>query len=198
MKCLSFILALLFIQFSLSLCWSYCNCSPPSTYEVRYTDLDLKILNTTGFWPKEVQDTIHKRELGINILVQFDEKEIATWDLNVSPKYIWLPTLMACSCSPNTYIYVDDINDLKIWVQDVKNVQQTNPIDITANFKASYGAELISIAAEMEARWEGDNTFSIELTETKTIPSSAIFIIEIYLKSGARVSGETQQINFYK
>jgi len=192
-KLISFFL-IYFVQFVASSC-DPCSCEIAKTFERSYVGLIVKAWDTSGFNEVEVTGTVHKNSFGLTISVDFELKQIATnFKSGLNFNSFGFASAYACSCVPDKYIVVDQIDSILI---EVTNTQTQEISDVTENFTTkSYNGEEITISELFENRADWHDGFQVDLTKYDNIPDASIFKVVITLESGTELIEETQEINF--
>lgn len=193
--------SLFFLQFTLTFCFSFGNCGGDvdrTQYTVKYRDLTVQAVNTSGFQVSEITDTINKSFLGITLSLNYDlvahNFRSITSNFNV---------LLACSpAQPPTPIDKDSIRSIEILVTDVQTSQTSN---VSSHFETSNPLnnsrltvdKLPAVGTTFFTKYRGNPYFRLSLVKYEAIPTSAIFTLNVYLKSGKKLIKQTKQINFH-
>lgn len=181
--------ALFLFQFILS-----CGNGPCSTehYDNLYNGLEVTAYDTSKLSNKIIEegDTTYRYTFGLEILVHFETIRTGMI-LPAKPSY-GFTSAVACG---SKYSYPDPIDHAEIFVIDA---QTDEKINITANFGMYQSADrtFISLEQFFEERELWNDGFRFDLIHYQNIPTSSIFVIEIYFASGKMFSESTQTIVF--
>ncbi len=191
-KSVTVLISIFAIQFVTS-CVYRCTCDDSVTYEVIYESITVTPWNTSGFnASEEVTDSVYRNAFGITLSVNFEPKEVSCSQtgFGFSKAMAW-----SCSCPDDEYTFVDPIAYAEVFVTNVDTNEQ---IEVSSLFGTyGYDNELISLDELFDIRQEWHDGFQFELINFDSIPSSAIFTVNVYLQSGMKFTEQTQQINFY-
>ena len=189
-----FVFALIFItQFICSCDW--CNCTQGKDREIIYEDVEIRAWNTAGFQSELVKDSVFKKAFGLSVSVDFTTTEISMLKDETKGSF-GFQNAMACDCFEGNRYYNDPMTNLKIFVKDSVSDKGR---DVTSNFSAyGYHSDRVSIEELFASRADWHDGFQFDLTKTDSIPNSAVFTVEVSLKSGKILSSETERIQFYE
>jgi hypothetical protein len=189
------VILILVVLFSIQVLISciFCDCPDPETFNISYSSVEVTAMNTAGFSPTAVTDSVYKNAFGLLVYMNSDYTLIQTATPNFT---LGFSTVTACSCDENTYLYPDPLSYMNVFVVNTDTDERT---DVTENFKIQsyYYDGLINLNEFFSERENWYDGFQFELVDFNSIPSSAIFVVEAHLLSGIMLSRETQQINFY-
>jgi hypothetical protein len=184
---------ILVIAFSIQVIIScvHCNCPDESRLNMQYDSVTIRPINTAGFNPTEVIDSTNRNAFGIEVIV-FSEINSPS-NATVQNLSLGFKTAMACDCKDNSY--TDQIINVELYVIDTETSVRTN---VTSNFGIAsiYEDEIIPLSQFFKERENWQDDFQFDLVDNQSIPSSAIFIADVYLESGAMFSNESVQVNF--
>lgn len=183
--------SLCFIQFTFTLC---CGCGFDSTQRrVEYTGLALQAVNTTGFQFSQITDTINRTVFGmilnLNYVLVNHNFRLTRTNFN---------TLLACSPpSPPDPSDEDAIRSIEILVTAVRTAQTSN---VSSHFETTNPFDNSRLTVDKLPAIETKSInpiFRFALVKSESIPVAAIFTLNVYLKSGRKLSKQTAQINFH-
>ncbi len=185
---------LFFTQFLLS-CFP-CKCPQPKSWEVHYSELTVTAYNTSGFQYKDVEDTVHRNAFGLGVSVSSDLIELAGGGSSGSFGGFGYANALSCDCIADEYTYSDPIDYMEIFVTDTKTSEVWEVTDLFTTYSGSDG-NLVRLDEFFKQREDWQDGFQMELAEYKSIPHSAVFRVDAYLKSGKMLSKQTQLIHFF-
>jgi len=199
------ILVVFFSLFLFQVVYTACSCygdrSAVSKYDTKYDSVSLSALNTLGFRNENIEGPISKYALGLDVYVYTTIEKIAVnnakYDNTVfGTSYATTPWPVGgapCNVSPTTvFTKTDPIDHVEFIVIDAITNEKIN---VTDNFETYLGQKYVTINEQIQST-EDLRSGSYDLTRFDNIPNSAIFVINIYLKSGLVLSDKTQEINF--
>jgi len=185
-------LQLILFVFTLQIVTScFVECGEPKTFEINYNSAVIIPCNTSGFYYKEVEDSVFKNTFGLIVGVESELIQIAeNHKLNLSI----FKSAMALSCVDDTYLFPDPIKNIELFITDKLNDEELNATEL---FKIKdYNQELVSLEDFFIIRDEWHDGFEFELTEYQNLPDSATFKVEVYLESGIIFTEETETVYF--
>ena len=191
------LISIFFIQFVMS-CRDECDCGHSGVYEVEYDGITVTPWNTAGFNATKVMDTVHRNAFGLTLSVNFEQYKISSLHNNFG-----LSAALACSCVPPEYYYTDPIDYAEVYVTDISTNEQQNATEHFGAYNYPDGSiSLTDFFSIRQKEYEDRHLhpfleLQLELTEFEDVPSSAVFTVNVYLKSGTKFSEQTQQIKFH-
>ncbi len=166
-------------------------CPDPGVFENIYTDVSITAINTAGFYPSEVSDSVYKNAFGLTVVVNFEWKQIAaTWKKAI-PRF---KTAFALSCDGDTYLYPDPIKTLEIYALDPNNSERINASSWFSIH--GYNSNLLGLEEFMQIREEWHDGFQLELSDYSLVPNDVVFEAVVQLESGITFTGQTKLIHF--
>lgn len=186
------------IQFLLVACIDDgCQCGPSRTYETSIVDFDFQTLDTSGFNPSEISETVFKNSFGIQIYISTDLQRIAKFKSKNDITSLGFSNAYACSCVEDEYISINKINAVEIMVTDTETQATTA---VTENFKAYLYGDEIDLANLINLQddnyWSSIRRIELELDKENNIPNTAVFSIKLILSDGENIVKETEEITF--
>ena len=188
-------------------------CPPLKTLNTNFEELLLTAWNTAGLNFEKVTDTAYKHAFGLQLEVEFASSSVGYWKpFGCGSNF---NMLFAGSRCPSCFEYVllngDPYDSLRILVTDVQTRTSRN---ITTSFRyqdqplitlVDYLAkDTVTILSKSSIR-ESDTSykhhgfdFYLDLVDFKTIPNAASFTVELFLRSGQKLSVKTEQIIFHR
>jgi len=182
------ILTLMFLSSTIISC---CDCADPVTYEKVYNAVEITPYDLSGFSPMVATESVYRNAFGLTLSVNAENKIYAQ---KVNLGFNSALALQACDCVGDKYIYSDPISNIKIYMKDQLEGQQTDVSDLFRIY--SYSNELISLEEFMKERKEWHDGFQIELVNHDSLPNAVIFIAEVILESGNSILNQTEFVNF--
>jgi hypothetical protein len=183
------VLSLLFLSQMILSC-NPCECDFKE-YEITFNGVTLEAFDASGFVNEPVADEVDIQTFGLELRILFDQKRLA----QSQPSSFGFSQAQACDCVPNSYTSDDEIVAVTILVQ---NTLDDQTFDVTENFESSYyGNPSMINFNELLLGYEGVlEELQFDMVSNASIPSNAIFIVEVELESGLVLSGSTVQITF--
>lgn len=171
-----------------------CDCPAPIRERIIYSGLMIKGLDTTGYDISDIDQSIYKSNLGLEIDVTIDVESIGCL---YPVKFTLFNSVFACSCDDPYYEILDGMVNMEVYMIN----SETNFVENVTMYFNVYngGGEDISINTlfeEYEYYGSRDPYFRLSLISTEFIPSSANFTVDIHLESGKVLQASTGIINF--
>lgn len=160
----------------------------PVSYEIEYTGIIVHTWDTSGFYEKEVKDSVSRNSFGLSFYPNYEMQEIAHFQNNFSFS-------AALACDPAYPAVTDPIDYAEIYVTDIVNDTLQNVTELFGAYM--YTGELTSVSELFASQTEWFEEFRVELIQPDSIPPSAVFSVHLHLESGIMLSADTQQVNFY-
>lgn len=184
-----FLLLVVFLSQLINSCIFHC--PDPAAYENIYTEVSITAINTAGFYPTEVSDSVYKNAFGLTILVNFESNQIAAAQPLTFPGF---KTAFALSCDGDTYLYPDPIKTLEIYAVDPNNSERINATRWFSIY--GYNSDLLGLEEFMKIREAWHDGFQLELSDFQLVPDKVIFEAVVQLESGITFTGQTKLIHF--
>lgn len=187
------------LQFVATSC-DICDCGSLSIFEKTYTEIKLTTFNTAGFQSSFADNNIPKNAFGLEIFMEYDEKQIANKRYNFNLGSFGFNSAFACSCPDPDYLVTDPIAAIQIFVRrTLTNID----IEVTNNFTITdfRGNTLPFLTYFQNLNSEDDiyrsrDIFRLDLSELSSIPDASIFTVNVTLESGKIISKTTNTITF--
>lgn len=186
-------------------------CPTLKNLTTHFEKLTLTVWNTAGLRSQVAsQDTLYKQSFGLELEIEFANSSVA--HLQVPTCGLGFNTLLAGAKCPLCFEYAlinrDPYDSLRILMTDIQtriNHNFTSAFRFRdkplANLEDYLAKDTVTILAEGSAvngiYKHRSFTFYLDLIDFKTVPNSAIFTVELFLRSGQKLSVKTEQINFY-
>ncbi len=171
-----------------------CDCNF-GIYEVRYTGMDLKAFDNSGFASVQIaeNDSVYKNAFGLSINTINEETKVA--QNKTSKGNFGINYAMACDCVPNEYNYLDNIADLTI---EMENLEDNVITDVTDSFEVFiYQGNNIALKDYFKNNPDANYGLRVELKRYDAIAKSAKFTVRMKLDSGVEFVENTVAMNFY-
>ena len=167
-------------------CNSECQDYVPQSTE--YTGITITAWDTSGFYETVVKDSVSRNSFGISFYPNYETQENAHLQNGFSFS-------AAMACDPVYPKIADPIDYVEIYVTDDTSGRRQNATELFSAYK--YYDELIPISELFTEQDDWYHEFQVQLVQSDSIPSLAIFTIHLYLESGTKLSADTEKISFY-
>ena len=177
-------------QFLASACDS-CDC--PGSFERNFERIDLSVWNIKEGEHIKVENEASFNDFNLSVFLFEDLVQVAHQSSFLNIGSLGFQTVNACSCPVPDYIVNDKVKSLTVLVKDTES---NSIIDVTEKFKSIDDSIINTELLNKMFNNEPEKTLEIKLIDTNDVPKKSVFLIEITLESGQKLTKETQKITF--